>query len=154
MTLVFRQEYHKRFTEELPEHRYQVMLVQEWLKQRLDEFELPKLSTTQSMYYLAGHCTERTQEPKSNQMWKDIFQVFGLELESLTLGCCGMAGTYGHETEHLNQSKMIYQQSWQSKVELHHQWILATGYSCRTQVKRLEKTQLRHPIQVLLEKLG
>ncbi|WP_288454128.1 FAD-binding and (Fe-S)-binding domain-containing protein [uncultured Acinetobacter sp.] len=154
MTLVFRQEYHKRFTEELPEHRYQVMLVQEWLKQRLDEFELPKLSTTQSIYYLAGHCTERTQEPKSNQMWKNIFQVFGLELESLTLGCCGMAGTYGHETEHLNQSKMIYQQSWQSKVELHHQWILATGYSCRTQVKRLEKTQLRHPIQVLLEKLG
>jgi Fe-S oxidoreductase len=87
-------------------------------------------------------------------MWKDIFQVFGLELKSLALGCCGMAGTYGHETEHLNQSKVIYQQSWQSKVELYRQRILATGYSCRTQVKRLEKTQLRHPIQVLLEKLG
>lgn len=153
MTLVFRQEYHTQFEGTVPAHHYHVMLVQEWLKQRLQKIKPSTLSATQATYYLAGHCTERTQEPKSNQMWKDIFQEFGLNLESLALGCCGMAGTYGHEAEHLELSKMIYQQSWQDKVQQHNHQILATGYSCRTQVKRLAQKQLQHPLQILLKQL-
>ncbi len=31
---------------------------------------------------------------------------------------------------------------------------LATGYSCRSQVKRYEKAILKHPVQALLEVLN
>ncbi|VEB60163.1 FAD-binding protein [Salmonella enterica subsp. enterica] len=31
---------------------------------------------------------------------------------------------------------------------------LATGYSCRSQVKRIEGTGVRHPLQALLEIIG
>jgi Fe-S oxidoreductase len=30
---------------------------------------------------------------------------------------------------------------------------LATGYSCRSQVKRMADKQLRHPLEVVLEQL-
>lgn len=149
MTLVFRQEYMMKYDDSSKCH-YRVMMVQEWLKSRLTQFCLPKFAATQPIYYLASHCTEKTQEPKTNQIWQEIFQAFGLELETLSLGCCGMAGTYGHEAEHYDLSTEIYAQSWQVNLQLHRDQILATGYSCRTQVKRLEHIQLQHPIQVLL----
>jgi Fe-S oxidoreductase len=61
-----------------------------------------------------------------------------------------MAGTYGHETEHLQNSIGIYNLSWPEKLAVNEQdKILATGYSCRSQVKRLSKFRPKHPIEVL-----
>ena len=62
-----------------------------------------------------------------------------------------MAGTFGHETKHIAMSKAIYTQSWQKKLngkDLDR--CLATGYSCRSQVKRMEHRVLKHPVQALL----
>ncbi len=73
-------------------------------------------------------------------------------LENVTVGCCGMAGTYGHETKNLENSLGIYQLSWQQALQkLPLQRCLATGYSCRSQVKRVEGSPLRHPLQALLQ---
>src|SRR5690606_26339406 len=101
------------------------------------------------VYHLAAHCTERTQVGDSVKVWQQIFSKFGLQLKELKLGCCGMAGTYGHEAEHRELSKGIYQQSWEKKIEKHGEEVLATGYSCRTQVKRFSEKTLLHPIQIL-----
>ncbi|MTD12028.1 FAD-binding protein [Acinetobacter sp. YIM 103518] len=153
MTLVFRQEYQMHYQQDVPQVNYQVLLVQEWLQQLdLKSLKVNQLGSNHS-YYLAAHCTERTQLPKTNIAWQEIYRDLGLKLEILPLGCCGMAGTYGHEQEHSNLSKQIFTQSWQPQVERYQQQILATGYSCRTQVKRLSKTELKHPLQVLLENL-
>lgn len=159
MTLVYRQEYKSKLTEQTQQNNaqvgseqepsYQVLMVQEWLAIWLKDHPLPSIKHSALKYYLASHCTEKTQSPVSIQQWQDIFQDFGLELEVLALGCCGMAGTYGHEAEHRALSEQIYQQSWQEKISQHQQQVLATGYSCRTQVKRLHQQSLKHPIQVL-----
>ncbi|MNL74128.1 hypothetical protein D3C87_1996990 [compost metagenome] len=46
---------------------------------------------------------------------------------------------------------MIFNQSWQKKLEEEKGGEpLATGYSCRSQVKRLAGHELRHPLEVLL----
>jgi Fe-S oxidoreductase len=52
-------------------------------------------------------------------------------------------------------SKTIFQQSWQAKLDnvADNTELLATGYSCRSQVKRFAQQQLKHPIQVLLESI-
>jgi Fe-S oxidoreductase len=66
-----------------------------------------------------------------------------------------MAGTYGHEAEHRATSETIYGMSWGRQVA---QWaqggnLLATGYSCRSQVKLIDRQALLHPAQALLDRL-
>lgn len=144
MTLVFRQEYQGSSP-----LNYKVLLLQEWLTQFLRENTVRVLNQKFPVYHLAAHCTERTQVGDSVKVWQQIFSKFGLQLKELKLGCCGMAGTYGHEAEHRELSKGIYQQSWEKKIEKHGEEVLATGYSCRTQVKRFSEKTLLHPIQIL-----
>lgn len=150
MTLVYRQEYKTQYLTELASSDFEVLLFQEWLSQWIQENSAP---ITQNLpvqtYYLAGHCTERTQVPASNKLWQEIFTSFGLRLEPLALGCCGMSGTYGHEAEHRKLSETIYRQSWEEKHLQFGQQLLVTGYSCRSQIKRLEQTVMKHPIQIL-----
>ncbi len=63
-----------------------------------------------------------------------------------------MAGTYGHEKANLENSKGLFELSWQPKLDaLDSEQILATGFSCRSQVKRLSEAKARHPVEALLE---
>ena len=103
-------------------------------------------------FRLFAHCTEATNAKDSLALWRSIFAMVGQSLEIVSVGCCGMAGTYGHEKANLATSKTIYAQSWQTKVEStgdHGNEILATGYSCRSQVKRLSGRAMRHPVSAL-----
>ncbi|HEY0210430.1 D-2-hydroxyglutarate dehydrogenase YdiJ [Acerihabitans sp.] len=103
-------------------------------------------------WYLFGHCTESTELPASGQQWASVFARFGARLETVSVGCCGMAGTYGHESANLDNSLGIYALSWQQALQrLPRARCLATGYSCRSQVKRIEGEGIRHPLQALLE---
>lgn len=144
MTLVYRQEYQKN----VPNPQYHVLMLQEWLSDYLQSHQ-PIEKIQEQTFFLASHCTEKTQAPVSTKQWQDIFKHFGTQLEPLALGCCGMAGTYGHEAEHQTLSKEIYHQSWASKVKQYDQTIVATGYSCRSQIKRLDEKTIKHPIQIL-----
>ncbi|WP_223060737.1 (Fe-S)-binding protein, partial [Escherichia coli] len=61
--------------------------------------------------------------------------------------CC----TWIVNSAHKN-SLGIYELSWhQAMQRLPRNRCLATGYSCRSQVKRVEGTGVRHPVQALLE---
>ena len=107
-------------------------------------------------YRLLAHCTEKTNEPNSSAQWVKVFGHFGLKLQVQATGCCGMSGTYGHEARNAATSRTIYSQSWQAHVERPADEAgeaLATGYSCRSQVKRMTQRKLRHPLQVLLERV-
>ncbi len=37
--------------------------------------------------------------PAAPKQWAEIFARFGAKLENVSVGCCGMAGTYGHEVK-------------------------------------------------------
>ena len=84
--------------------------------------------------------------------WQAVFAAAGGTLRVLPSGCCGMAGTYGHEAEHRATSEQIYAMGWSKQVA---RWarsgrLLATGYSCRSQVKIVDGRALPHPAQALL----
>ncbi|MNR51555.1 hypothetical protein D3C85_1712430 [compost metagenome] len=64
-----------------------------------------------------------------------------------------MSGTYGHEARNQETSKVIFEQSWAGKLDKEGE-ALATGYSCRSQVKRQADRTLRHPLEVLLQQLS
>ncbi|WP_226570077.1 D-2-hydroxyglutarate dehydrogenase YdiJ [Mangrovibacter yixingensis] len=132
---------------------FSVLLVHEWLSQSLGTFTEREISG--EAWYLFGHCTEVTALPASTGQWSSIFRHFGARLEGVSVGCCGMAGTYGHEKLNHQKSLDIYALSWQQAIErLPRKRCLATGYSCRSQVKRIEGSGMRHPLQALLEILS
>ena len=149
MTLVYRQEYAKTLeTGNAP----QVMLAQEWLIDALPEHAVVEASEP---YHFLPHCTEKTNEPGSIGQWQKIFQRVGLTLQVQASGCCGMSGTYGHETRNAGTSDTIYGQSWKPLLQKFNQSgrVIADGYSCRSQVKRQEGVAVLHPLQVLLARV-
>ena len=149
MTLVYRQEYLKvPGMEKCPE----VALVQEWLLNVMPE---PVDRRCEETFRLLAHCTEKTNAPAATRQWEQVFERVGLKLTTQATGCCGMSGTYGHEARNRQTSAVIYEQSWAKQIEapVEKGEALATGYSCRSQVKRQADQQLRHPLQVVLETL-
>ncbi|CDU04474.1 D-2-hydroxyglutarate dehydrogenase YdiJ [Vibrio coralliirubri] len=146
LVLCYRDEY----VEILGDKRgdFDVLTVHEWLMPSLGEFEAR--SASEEMWYLFAHCTEKTKMPNAEKEWGTIFKHFGAALTSVPVGCCGMAGTFGHEVDKLQMSKDIYGLSWKPQMQdLPKDRCLVTGYSCRSQVKRFEGEKLAHPLQAL-----
>ena len=148
MTLTHRAEYAEALGGRAPP---KVLLLQEWLAKRA--LDGPRAAP--ALHRLLPHCTERTTATASMGDWQSVFAKHGLRLEVLAAGCCGMAGTYGHEAEHRDTSERIYGMSWARHVAAPDGAgrLLATGYSCRSQAKRLDGVALPHPAQALLQAL-
>ncbi len=164
MTLVYRQEYRKvDGADACP----RVLLPQEWLIDALGIAASPARREAKAAvsFRMLPHCTERTNEPASAALWREVFARAGASLTMPASGCCGMSGTYGHELRNVETSKAIFEQSWARHVD---EWVpprrggaaladderaelLATGYSCRCQVARLRGRRLRHPVEALLD---
>lgn len=154
LTLIYREEYRQILKDDCGE--FKVLLAHEWLLAELKNGSLDhckkSAETDRLPWHLFAHCTESTSLPNSLKEWQQIFAHFGETLTAENIGCCGMAGIFGHETKHLAMSKGIYAQSWQVKLQGKTlSRCLATGYSCRSQVKRMEHQLLKHPVQALLE---
>ncbi|WP_124607546.1 (Fe-S)-binding protein [Burkholderia sp. Bp9142] len=101
----------------------------QWLQQKIGLVDVPALAHhqldkelkrrgfTPADVSVLAHCTERACAPGAVRAWQEVFEFFGATLEEVKAGCCGMAGTFGHETEHREQSERIYKQSWKGVVE-------------------------------------
>ncbi|MFM5259187.1 FAD-binding and (Fe-S)-binding domain-containing protein [Aeromonas veronii] len=157
MVLCYRDEYAKALGSARGD--FQVLLPQEWLLS-LPAAQLPasankaKSEEGSEPWYLFAHCTEKTAKPSTHGDWSTLFGRFGASLQPVSVGCCGMAGTYGHDVKQVENSKGIYGLSWADPLaRLPKARCLATGYSCRSQVKRMEGEKLKHPLQALLELL-
>lgn len=165
MVLCYRDEYTKTLGDKRGE--FKVLLAHEWLLSFIKQDQTFKrdananvninasVEKNQPAYKLFAHCTEKTALANSENEWAAIFTHFGLTLEKVSVGCCGMAGTYGHEKTNLDNSKGLFELSWQPKLaQLAPEQILATGFSCRSQVKRLTELKAKHPVEALVTALN
>lgn len=151
MTLTYRSEYAKTLGKEnVPT----VQLLQEWLASQLDRL-LPLQAGEGTTYTLLPHCTEKTNAPGAVGDWQKVFAAFGLTLKTQAAGCCGMAGTYGHEADKRAMSEHLYGLSWKGIVAERQDngRLLATGYSCRCQTALIDGVALPHPASALLRAL-
>lgn len=113
---------------------------------RTDEFK--------EMYYLFTHCTERALITQSPILWQSIMSTFGLNLIPVNVACCGMAGLFGHIAANQEQTYAVYEKNWKPEIEkrdFNH--CLVTGFSCRSQVHRMEGKKAIHPLFVVDELL-
>ncbi|MGX9520332.1 D-2-hydroxyglutarate dehydrogenase YdiJ [Vibrio mediterranei] len=152
LVLCYRDEY----VEILKEERgtFNVLTAHEWLMPLVQDKDALEM-VDEADWYLFAHCTEKTKMPNAEKEWGAIFHHFGGRLTTVLVGCCGMAGTFGHEADKLQMSKDIYGLSWQPNLDkLPKERCLVTGYSCRSQVKRFEDVKVKHPVQALLQLLN
>jgi FAD/FMN-containing dehydrogenase/Fe-S oxidoreductase len=148
MTLSYRAEYVKALGKDAVPL---IALPQEWLAERLQG--LPGRGHAQTVSWsLLPHCTERTNAPSATADWVKVARHFGVELQTVASGCCGMAGLYGHELANRPTSETIYGLSWRLILNdaEHSGRVLATGYSCRCQAQLVDGLPLMHPLQLML----
>ncbi|TMO82293.1 hypothetical protein CWC16_00575 [Pseudoalteromonas sp. S3776] len=133
---------------------FHVQLAHEWLQTQSFK-SLSAKQKTDTEFTLLSHCTETTALPKAASVWKTIFTDIGLTLNTTNTGCCGMAGTYGHEAQNQENSRALYEMSWKPIVDKNKpEQLLSTGFSCRSQVKRFEQFKPKHPIELLAQVLS
>lgn len=149
VVLTYRDEYREVLG---PTVSYRVQLVQEWLAAKLKALDTPIEPRAAGTFQLFGHCTERTAEPQSQALWASVFAAFGSTLKLVDLGCCGMCGIYGHEAIHRDESEGVFAMSWACALpaaDADRKRVLATGHSCRSQVKRFAGFVPLHPLEAL-----
>ncbi|ESP92189.1 FAD-binding and (Fe-S)-binding domain-containing protein [Pseudoalteromonas luteoviolacea] len=144
MVFVYDDEYRKVLTSQ-QRGDFHVLTVHEWLKQQ----NLSKLKFTGSTVSLTllPHCSEETNTRASSSTWQEIFKKLGVAVKSPNVGCCGMAGTFGHESKNQLASETLYTASWQQYVKAEK--VVATGFSCRSQIKRFEGQKPMHPVEFI-----
>ena len=77
------------------------------------------------------------------------------EVVELDAGCCGMAGSFGFESEHYELSMRIGGMRLFPAVrrEPKETLIAATGVSCRQQIAHGTGRPARHPVQIVRDVL-
>ena len=96
---------------------------------------------------LLGHCTEQALRPQALAQWAEALAGFGITAAPTQTGCCGMAGLFGHEAQHQKLSRDIFALSWADVTQ--DDAMLATGFSCRCQTKRLTGRRPLHPVELI-----
>ncbi len=103
---------------------------------------------------LLGHCTEQANESIWIRQWATALEAVGYEVDAGPVGCCGMAGVFGHERPNKDLSRAVWDTSWageiQSAADDPTSVIAATGYSCRSQSARFGGLKPPHPVELLL----
>lgn len=147
--LTYRDEYKQRLGGQVPE----VSLLQEWLVNHLENVTLPSQlqidEHSNAQVSLLGHCSERALVNSSSSDWQTIFAKFSINLATPAVGCCGMAGTFGHEAKHQSVAHSLYDLSWKDEVQSSIEKsgvVLATGYSCRSQIAIKSGAKPLHPL--------
>ena len=79
---------------------------------------------------------------------------FGLEARFPKVGCCGMAGLFGHQSEQAGLSRRIFDIGWRPRLGAEPSQTLATGFSCRCQTERFAGFRPRHPVEAILGHLA
>ncbi len=94
---------------------------------------------------LHGHCHQKAMVGTSDAM--AVLLVIGVANE-INSGCCGMAGSFGHETEHYDVARASGEQRLFPAVRSRGgAEIVASGFSCRHQIEHHTGVRVLHPIE-------
>jgi hypothetical protein len=96
-----------------------------------------------------GHCHHKSvlKFEAENSVLKNL----GLDFEVLASGCCGMAGSFGFESDKYGVSIAIGERKLLPRVRqaLVSELIMADGFSCREQIAQQTNRQALHLAEVI-----
>jgi len=128
-------------------------MAEAWLARQVMEGKIsltfPR-SATKALFH--GHCHQKALVGLKGTV-QALKLVPGLDVDVLDAGCCGMAGSFGYEKEHFDISVQIANlQLIPSLNAAPDASVIATGTSCRHQIKDLTGRKALHPLEVLAGK--
>ncbi len=96
-----------------------------------------------------GHCHQKALYG-TNSM-KALLKNHNNQLSEIPSGCCGMAGSFGHEKEHYDLSKKIGEEILFPAIEkLGDDYdLVACGFSCRHQIAHFTKAKPKHFVELI-----
>lgn len=99
---------------------------------------------------LHGHCHQKALTGTSDTL--SLLKLISNDASELNTGCCGMAGSFGHESEHFDVAKAIGEQrlfplvrEWSSST------LAVTGFSCRHQIECHTGASARHVLELVAD---
>lgn len=133
-----------------------VLLLEEFLIREFRKGNIsPGLFTTEKLHCkVHGHCQQKAIASVQDTL--DVLSIpENYHAEEIPSGCCGMAGTFGYEEEHYDLSMKIGELVLFPEVRKTDEDVLivASGTSCRHQIKDGTKREAIHPVQVLFNAL-
>jgi FAD/FMN-containing dehydrogenase/Fe-S oxidoreductase len=138
---------------ELAKHTF---LIDEFIAKEIEKGNIHSGQFTQlkKTIKLHGHCQQ-----KAWSAFEASQQILSLpdnyEVETISSGCCGMAGSFGYEKEHYDLSMQIGELVLLPAVRNQPSDVIvaAPGTSCRHQIKDGAGVKALHPIEVLYDAL-
>lgn len=131
------------------------LMIDEFLAKELDNGAIKKsqFTTDTKKIKLHGHCHQKALA--SITPTKKLLEFpENYKVEMIPSGCCGMAGSFGYETNHYDVSmkvgELILFPAVRNAVEYE---IAAPGTSCRHQIFDGTGRKAKHPVEILWEAL-
>ncbi|MFD9866517.1 FAD-binding and (Fe-S)-binding domain-containing protein [Streptomyces niveus] len=99
-----------------------------------------------------GHCHQKAEVGTAATVAL-LSRIPGVSVVELDAGCCGMAGSFGFESEHYDVSMTVGEDRLFPAIEAEppDTVVVATGVSCRQQIFHGTARDAWHPVQLLWE---
>lgn len=155
----FRDDYPNLVPQELHANASEIadrmMSVEQWLSAWQADGGMEQLTWDQQPreIILHGHCHQKALWGTAESM-SILSAIPAATVTELDAGCCGMAGSFGYESEHYDVSMKIAEQRLYPAVRHHPDAIIAaSGTSCREQITHIQ-VNARHPVEILAQACG
>ena len=133
-----------------------VLLIDEFIVKEIEKGHLnsKQFESEKKEIILHGHCHQKALS-SIDITAKMLSLAENYSVEIIPSGCCGMAGSFGYESEHYDLSMKIGEQVLFPKVRnaKEGQLIVAPGTSCRHQIFDGTGRSALHPIEILFDAL-
>jgi FAD/FMN-containing dehydrogenase/Fe-S oxidoreductase len=130
------------------------LTLDEFLQRHIKYGELPLPWNEEAVNVkVHGHCHQKALVGMQPTL-EVLKAIPGLSAAEIPSGCCGMAGSFGYEIEHISLSKQIGELHLLKEVRkaAPKTLILANGFSCRSQIALETITNGLHLAEIILKK--
>lgn len=112
-----------------------------------------KLQARRNAVQYHGHCHQKAMVGTADAM--AVLSQCDRNASLINSGCCGMAGSFGHEHEHYDVARDVGEQRLFPAVrENPNATVVISGFSCRHQIEHHTQASPRHVAEILAESLG
>lgn len=109
---------------------------------------LQRLTLKERKIFYHGHCQMKSIGLGNET--PDLFRKLGFTVDTSTVECCGMAGSFGYKKDYYELSKNIGRElGKQITSSRNNEVVLASGTSCREQINDELGIKVYHPIEFL-----
>jgi FAD/FMN-containing dehydrogenase/Fe-S oxidoreductase len=145
---VFRDEMHSLFPDDplAQKLKAQTLLLSEFLEQKAAHSSLPRLGRKA---LVQGHCHHKSVLRFDAE--QAVLKKLGLDAQALNSGCCGMAGSFGFESDKYDVSIAVGERRLLPAVRSAEAstLIVADGFSCREQIAQQTERHALHLAEVI-----